>query len=165
MVQAKVKGVLAAGAETRMPVRAKALDLGTARAVDAAAARIGGSIVVFGREMCGACQEVKLWLREHGVPFDYFSLDTPTQDFDEDDPYSVMAWDRARLALAEATTYGLMSSSEVKVPVVIRRFAEPCEVASDAFERVPVLSADGVVNMSHLVDMARPTQEELPLYG
>jgi len=105
------------------------------------------SLVIFGRQACAGCQELRRQLKLGGIEHTYYSLDMPYYDFDAGDPKSVAEWMRARTAMTEARTYQLGTTEAL--PIVLNVWADPCE-DTNAFSRVNVLDADGNIDIAPL---------------
>ena len=114
------------------------------------------SLIVFGRQACAGCQELRRQLKLGGIEHTYYSLDMPYRivddvvvdyDFDAGDPKSVAEWMRASTAMTEARTYQLGTNEAL--PIVLNVWADPCE-DTDAFSRVNVLDADGNIDIAPL---------------
>jgi len=116
-------------------------------------------LVVFGRRRCLACQQLKEQLLQNQQQFDYFCLDPPDCEFSATDPHAIKEWDRARIAMTEATTYRLIKDDQ-QLPVLLRVWADPCE-NTDAFIQIDVLQPDGTISLRNLGLVNHFVQEDL----
>lgn len=110
-----------------------------------------GFVLVFGRTLCLACQELKKKLTSASYEFRYISLDNcpPSIDYDKNNPQVVAQWTEACLAMVEVAIYQL--DPEQPLPIVLHVWADPCQ-DTDAFRQIDVLQDDGSITLDNLRD-------------
>ena len=115
------------------------------------------SLIVFGRQACTGCQELRRQLELSGIRHTYHSLDYPVSDFKggENVPIaernaSIAEWSEARTALVEARVYQLKDNAPL--PVVLLVWADPCD-DTDAFCHINVLDNLGQVDIELLPNL------------